>query len=140
MAEVLVDSNVILDIATEDSRWFNWSSSQLNELAARHVLVINPIIYAEVSVGYDRIEDLDGALPPESFRREALPWEAAFLAGKAFRLYRRRGGRRQSPLPDLYIGAHAAVRGFRLLTRDARRYRSYFPRLELITPCSSPRH
>lgn len=132
--EVLVDSNVILDIGTEDARWFEWSSSRLGEIAATRVLVINPIIYAEVSVGYERIEDLDAAVAPDSFRREALPWEAAFLAGKAFLKYRRAGGRRRSPLADFYIGAHAAVRGFTLLTRDARRYRTYFPTLRLIAP------
>lgn len=129
-----MDSNVILDVATEDRRWFDWSVARLGELAEAHGLVINPIVYAEVSVGYDRIEDLDVALPPEVFRREALPWEAAFLAGKAFLGYRRAGGRRRSPLADFYIGAHAAVRGFRLLTRDGRRYRAYFPTLRLITP------
>lgn len=131
---VLVDSNVILDVVTEDERWFDWSSSRLEEVAARRGLVINPIIYAEVSVGYDRIEDLDAAVAPDSFRREALPWEAAFLAGKAFVRYRRAGGRRRSPLADFYIGAHAAVRGLTLLTRDARRYRTYFPTLRLIAP------
>ena len=132
--EVLVDSNVILDVATEDPRWGDWSASRLEELGAAHPLVINPIVYAEVSVGYDRIEDLNAALPLPSFRREALPWDAAFLAGKAFVRYRRAGGRRRSPLADFYIGAHAAVRGFTLLTRDARRYRSYFPTVRVIAP------
>jgi predicted nucleic acid-binding protein len=134
MAEVLVDSNVILDVATEDPEWFEWSQERLAETAAAHVLVINPIIYAEVSIGYARIEALDDALPPERFHREALPWEAAFLAGKAFVRYRRAGGRRRSPLPDFYIGAHAAVRGLQILTRDAPRYRTYFPTLTLIAP------
>lgn len=134
MADVLVDSNVILDIATEDFRWFEWSRERLAATAAAHVLVINPIIYAEVSIGYDRIEALDDALPPERFRREPLPWAAAFLAGKAFVRYRRAGGRGRAPLPDFYIGAHAAVRGLRLLTRDAARYRTYFPTLTLIAP------
>jgi predicted nucleic acid-binding protein len=98
------------------------------------VVVINPIVYAEVSVGFDRIEDLDDALPAEDFRREALPYEAGFLAGKAFPAYRRRSGQKRSPLPDFYIGAHAAARGYRLLTRDAPRYRTYFPTLTLIAP------
>ncbi len=97
-------------------------------------LVINPIVFAEVSVGFDRVEDLEGALPPELYRRDPLPYEAAFLAGKSFLGYRRRGGRRVTPLPDLFIGAHAAVAGHRLLTRDGRRYRTYFPRLVLIAP------
>jgi hypothetical protein len=98
------------------------------------MLVINPIIYAEVSIGFERIEDLDGVLPADSFRRDPLPWEAAFLAGKCFLAYRRRGGSRRSPLPDFYIGAHAAVTGLPLLTRDARRYRTYFPGLSILAP------
>ena len=132
--DVLVDSNVILDVLTEDPTWFEWSSSRLAELAEAATLVLNPIIYAEISIRFDRIEDLDDAVPADHFRREALPWEAAFLAGKVFLQYRRRGGRRRSPLPDFYIGAHAAVHHLRLLTRDARRYRTYFPRLEIIAP------
>jgi predicted nucleic acid-binding protein len=97
-------------------------------------LVINPIVYAEVSAGFDRIEELDDAVPASEFEREPLPYEAGFLAGKEFLAYRRRGGERRSPLPDFYIGAHAAVRGYRLLTRDAARYRTSFPTLQLITP------
>jgi predicted nucleic acid-binding protein len=96
--------------------------------------VIDPIIYAEVSIAFDTIEELDVALPASLVEREPLPYEAGFLAGKAFVSYRRRGGARSSPLPDFYIGAHAAIRGYRLLTRDARRYRTYFPTLELIVP------
>jgi predicted nucleic acid-binding protein len=106
----------------------------LAETAAGHDLIVNPIVYAEISVGFERIEELDAVLPGDSFRREALPWEAAFLAGKCFLRYRRAGGARRAPLPDFYIGAHAAVRGIPLLTRDASRYRTYFPRLELIEP------
>lgn len=136
MTPVLVDSNVILDVATEDARWATWSSATLAMLADETNLVVNPLIYAEVSVGFERIEDLEAALPREVFRREALPYEAAFLAGKAFLSYRRRGGGRTSPLPDFCIGAHAAVAGYRLLTRDARRYRTYFPRLLVIAPDS----
>ena len=97
-------------------------------------MVINPIIYAEVSTGFDRIEDLDAAIPAADVGREPLPFEAAFLAGKAFLRYRRQGGQRRSPLPDFYIGAHAAVRGYRLLTRDVSRYRTYFPTVVLIAP------
>ncbi len=134
MREILVDSNVILDVVTEDTTWFEWSSGQLARLAEDHALVINPIVYSEVSVGFERIEDVDAALPADFFRREALPWEAAFLAAKCFLRYRRAGGRKRSPLPDFYVGAHAAVRGLPLLTRDARRYRSYFPRLTLVAP------
>ncbi|HUE95793.1 MAG TPA: type II toxin-antitoxin system VapC family toxin [Longimicrobiaceae bacterium] len=132
--DVLVDSNVILDVLTEDRQWFGWSSSHLAELAEQVTLVLNPIIYAEISIRFDRVEDLDDAVPADHFRREALPWEAAFLAGKVFLQYRRRGGRRRSPLPDFYIGAHAAVHGLRLLTRDPRRFRTYFPTLAVIAP------
>lgn len=132
--DVLVDSNVILDVLTEDRRWFGWSSSRLAELAEQVTLVLNPIIYAEISIRFDRIEDLDDAVPADHFRREVLPWEAAFLAGKVFLQYRRRGGRRRSPRPDFYIGAHAAVHGLRLLTRDPRRFRTYFPTLAVIAP------
>ncbi len=131
---VLVDSNVLLDIFTEDPEWFEWSSQKLAEYAEKDTLLINPIIYAEVSIRFERIEELEEALPPEVFIREELPWEAAFLAGKCFLLYRKRRGKKTSPLPDFYIGAHAAVRGYALLTRDAKRYRSYFPKLKLIAP------
>lgn len=131
---VLVDSNVLLDVLTEDPEWYEWSAGMLARVAERELLAINPIIFAEVSVGFDRIEDLDAALPPRQFHRLALPWEAAFLAGKCFVAYRRRDGSRRSPMPDFYIGAHASVAELRLLTRDAARYRSYFPRLRLLAP------
>lgn len=134
MAGVLVDSNVLLDVLTEDPAWFDWSASALARAAETEVLVINALIFAEVSVRFERIEELEEALPTALFRRDALPWEAGFLAGKCFRTYRRRGGARRSPLPDFYVGAHAAVRGHALLTRDAARYRTYFPKLELIAP------
>ena len=134
MANVLVDSDVLLDVLTEDRIWFDRSAARLEALAEDHALVINPIIYAEVSIGFARIEELDAALSVEVFRREDLPWEAAFLAGKCFLKYRRSGGSKRSPLPDFYIGAHAAVRGMPLLTRDSGRYRGYFPRLELVLP------
>ena len=132
MTTTLVDSNVILDVATEDPHWLDWSSNALARCATAGRLVINPLIYAEVSIGFARIEELEAALPDTSFRREPLPYEAAFLAGKAFLRYRRRKGERRSPLPDFYIGAHAAIAGYRLLTRDVSRYRTYFPTLELI--------
>ena len=134
MSDVLVDSNILLDVLTDDARWSERSAAVLARLADRHDLVLNPIVYAEVSVGFDRIEDVEAALPAGTFRREALPWDAAFLAGQCFLRYRRAGGARRAPLPDFYIGAHAAVRGIPLLTRDAARYRSYFPKLELIVP------
>lgn len=134
MRTTLVDSSVLLDIATNDPRWLAWSEDQLAIAANESVLVINPIIYAEVSVNYDSIEELDLHLPSDRFRREPLPFEAGFLAGKAYARYRKRGGRRTSPMPDFYIGAHAAISKLRLLTRDARRYRQYFPTVELIAP------
>lgn len=130
----LVDSSVILDVVTEDPTWAKWSENALAEAREDGVLVINPIVYAEVSIGFDQIEDLDDALPAHDLVREGLPYEAGFLAGKAFLAYRKRGGQRRAPLPDFYIGAHAAVRSYRLLTRDVARYRSYFPALKLIAP------
>ena len=132
MAGVLVDSNVILDVVTEDVKWYDWSAAQLERLAERHLLIINPIVYSEVSIGFERIEDLDRAMPADFFRREPLPWEAGFLAGKCFLKYRKSGGARRSPPPDFYIGAHAAISGLSLLTRDAGRYQTYFPKLTLI--------
>ena len=134
MTAVLVDSNVLLDTLTEDSNWFQWSSNALAEVAETATLVINPIIYAEVSIRFERIEELEESLPPGYFRRDPLPWEAGFLAGKCFVTYRRRGGPRRTPLPDFYIGAHAAVAGMVLLTRDVARYKTYFPRVRLISP------
>ena len=134
MSRVLVDSNVLLDVMTESEDWFEWSADALARCADAGELAINPIIYAEISVRFERIEELEDALAPGRFLRLALPWEAAFLAGKCFVAYRRRGGARRSPLPDFYIGAHAAVSGLTLLTRDAGRYRTFFPGLQLIAP------
>jgi len=134
MRPAIIDSNVILDVAQRDSRWSAWSSGAIEQLLGVTILVVNPIIYAEVSIGYRTIEDVETALPSDLYRREPLPYDAVFLAGKCFLAYRRRGGMRTSPLPDFYIGAHAAVRGYRLLTRDAARYRTYFPTVELIAP------
>ena len=114
--------------------WGGWSRETLQRLADEAILVINPVVYGEVSVGYPSIEELDAALPVDLFRRDAIPYEAAFLAGKAFLGYRRRGGARRTPLPDFYIGAHAAVAGFRAADARRRRYRTYFPKLELIAP------
>jgi predicted nucleic acid-binding protein len=134
MSAVLVDSNVLLDLTAKDSDWLEWSARALEAASDRFRLVINAVIYGEVSVRYSRIEDLDLALPEALFEREELPYKAAFLAGKAFRTYRRRGGTRRSPLPDFLIGAHAAIAGYQLLTRDVARYRTYFPHLRLIAP------
>lgn len=131
---VLVDANVLLDVLTDDPVWADRSGTALACVADEARLAINPIVYAEVSIGFDRIEELDEALPADTFVRLPLPWAAAFLAGKCVVQYRRSGGTRRNPLPDFYIGAHAAVEGLPLLTRDAARYRTYLPRLELITP------
>lgn len=129
--DTLVDANVLIDLATDDPVWGDWSATAL---ARAGRLLINPIVYAEVSIAFERIEDVDSLVPATVFHREDLPWEAAFLAGKAFHAYRRRSGARTLPLPDFFIGAHAAVRGYRLLTRDAARFRTYFPKLTLIIP------
>jgi predicted nucleic acid-binding protein len=138
MTAILVDSNVILDVFSEDPQWFEWSSTALAEATEVSRLIVNSIVYSEVSVRFSRIEDLDIALPRDRFIREPIPFDAAFLAGKAFVQYRRRGGTRASSLPDFFIGAHAAVAGYRLLTRDPHRVRVYFPQLDLIAPKQKP--
>jgi len=134
MTGTLVDSNVLIDILSADFAWGEWSSQALASLGSEGPLVINAVIYAEISQRYSRKELLDHELPADVFLREDIPWSAAFLAGKAYRDYRGRGGSRRSPLPDFFIGAHAAVKGLRLVTRDASRYRTYFPTVELIVP------
>lgn len=134
MIATLVDSNVLFDFLTEDDEWFDWSSAMLEKAGSAGPVVINQIVYAEISVRYATIEQLDDDLAPEYFVRASLPWQAAFLAGKAFANYKRRTGTKRSPMPDFYIGAHAAVAGMTLLTRDPRRYRAYFPKLRLICP------
>lgn len=134
MTSVLVDSNVLIDILTDDPVWHSWSDAALLQAGNGRQLVINPIIYAEVSAYFDRIEEIEVVLPAADFSREDIPYDAAFLAGKAFIAYRKRGGVRRSPLPDFFIGAHALVADYALLTRDAARYRTYFPKLQLISP------
>ncbi len=134
MNSTLVDSNVLIDLFDEDSEWRDWSEAMLTRCASRGSLVINQIVFAEVSAGFGSIDDVEAALPETYLRREPLPWQAAFLAGQAFVQYRRRGGAVSTPLPDFYIGAHAAVAGHTLLTRDPRRYRHYFPKLVVIAP------
>jgi len=131
---VLVDSSVLLDILTEDPVWYPWSAATLVECAETSILAVNPVIYAEVSVGFERIEDVEVALPTGAFARLPIPWEAAFLAGASFLRYRRAGGGKRSPLPDFFIGAHAVVERMTLLTRDSARHSTYFPGLRLIAP------
>jgi len=130
----LVDSNVIFDVLSDDEEWIDWSAAMLAAAANRGPLYINPIIFAEVSVRYDRVEDVEAALPEDYFVRAPLPWDAGFLAAKCFASYRKRGGTRRSPLPDFYIGAHAAVAGLTLLTRDPKRYATYLPGVSLLCP------
>ncbi len=131
---VLVDSCILLDIMTEDPTWFDWSAEMLAQYADEEQLFINPIIYAEVSIGYQKIEELEHALPANVFTRLSLPWEAAFLAGKAFLKYRKAGGARTLPLPDFLIGAHAMVASLKLLTRDTNRFKNYYPQIKMISP------
>jgi predicted nucleic acid-binding protein len=125
---------VLLDVITGDQRWADWSAEKLAAAMDSGRVVINPLVYAEVSVGYEMVEELEELLPASDYEREPLPYVAGFAAGKAFLRYRRSGGDERSPLPDFYIGAHAAVAGYRLLTRDDRRYRTYFPSLHIIAP------
>lgn len=134
MTPTLVDSNVLLDVIDEDRIWQAWSEEAIERCAATGDLYVNPIIYAEVSVNFATMEEVELALPEGYFGRLAIPTEAAFLAGKAYCQYRRAGGQRTSALPDFFIGAHALVAGMRLLTRDPKRYRTYFPTVELIAP------
>jgi predicted nucleic acid-binding protein len=134
----LVDSCVLLDVLTEDPKWFAWSSDALSQQAETGSLVVNPVIYAEVSVRFQRIEELESVLTRDVFEYRPIPREAAFLAGKCFLRYRRRGGARTMPLPDFLIGAHAAVERLPLLTRDPARFRTYFPTVALISPATQP--
>ncbi|MCF6367726.1 type II toxin-antitoxin system VapC family toxin [Rhizobium halophilum] len=135
---VLVDTNILVDIAVRDPVWLAWSRGALAKLAARVPLIINPIIYAEFSVRYRDMNEVEALLPAEEFRREGLPWAAAFAAGAAFSIYRQAGGARERVLPDFLIGAHALIRGYSIITRDPKGYRRYFPDVPLITPKTHP--
>lgn len=138
MTDTLVDTNVLLDIAKEDPVWAGWSDRQIAVAGDHGSLVVNQVIYAELAAGFTSVERLDGTLTPDRYRREDVPWDAAFMAGVAFLDYRRRGGRRTSPPPDFFIGAHAAVRGYRLLTRDRGYYSTCFPTLDVVSPDTAP--
>jgi predicted nucleic acid-binding protein len=131
---VLVDTNVLLDLVTDDPNWSEWSLARLEEAALAGPVLINDVVYAETSIRYERIEDLDTMLADAMIEIAPTPRPALFLAGKAFQHYRAAGGLRTGVLPDFFIGAHAAVEGWPLLTRDAGRYRTYFPKLALIVP------
>jgi predicted nucleic acid-binding protein len=130
----LVDSNVLIDIWTDDPQWYNWSLTRLNEAGRSGPLLINDVIFAEVSVGFLNLEDFDAALVKARVTVASIPRHALFHAGKAFTEYRRRGGVRTGVLPDFFIGAHAMVEHLPVLTRDKRRFRHYFPTVELIAP------
>ena len=134
IAGTLVDSCILIDVLANDSKWADWSLDQLDQCGSIAPLVINPLILAELSPRFERAADLEAALAGLPLVRQALPWDAAFLAGQAFKIYRQALGAKTSPMPDFYIGAHALVNGLQLLTRDAVRYRSYFPKLPIISP------
>lgn len=131
---MIVDTNILIDIVDDHPHWDDWSQQQLEAAALRDETTINDVIYAELSVDYEAIEDLDADLAILGLACEPIPRPALFLAAKAFRRYREEGGQRTGVLPDFFIGAHALVSGATLLTRDTRRYRRYFPRLQLIAP------
>jgi predicted nucleic acid-binding protein len=131
---LLVDTNVLVDLLQDDPQWANWSIAQLRAHASIHQLAINPIIYAEISLSFSTLEGVDSAVSTLALELREIPRPALFLAAKAFMQYRRRGGSKLQVLPDFFIGAHAAVEGWPLLTRDASRFRTYFPTLEVIAP------
>lgn len=138
MTSTIIDSVVLIDVVLNDPKWADWSNATILEAGSQGPLVINPIIYAEIAASFDREEELEAALPKSRFNREDLPYRAAFLAGQAHYEYRHRGGVRERTLPDFFIGAHALVKGYQLLTRDARRYRVHFPTVDIIAPDTHP--
>lgn len=138
MTDTLVDSNVLIDIFSGDPGWKDWSARHLLLAREDGRLVINQLILAEISSAFPTQRRLDDVVGPDRYFRESLPWEAAFNAGRAFLTYRRAGGAKRSPLPDFYIGAHAEVRNYQLLTRDLARYRQYFPTLKIVSPETHP--
>jgi len=134
MKGILVDSNIVLDVFLNDPKWADWSESKLDEYDQLGILYINSIVYAEISIGFKRIEDLESAIAKAGLRMLEIPKEALFLAGKAYLKYKKRKGIKKTPLPDFFIGAQAAVQNLDLITRDISRYQSYFPTVKLITP------
>ena len=134
MSALLVDSNILLDMFTDDLVWSEWSESMLARYSGTHSLYINSVIYSEISIGFARIEELEEVLAEGGIAMHPIQKEALFLAGKVFLQYRRAKGNKRSPLPDFYIGAHAAVAGMALLTRDVARFQSYFPSVDVISP------
>lgn len=138
MTSTLIDSNVLIDIFDEDAAWFEWSSRRLHEARLEGALVVNAVIASEVAMSFSQETVFEKTMPPSMFFREELPWGAGFLASRASLGYRKRGGKRERTLPDFLIGAHAMLGGHRLLTRDARRYRTCFPTLNIIAPDTHP--
>ena len=134
MKAVMVDSCVLLDVLTEDPKWCSWSAEQIAQAAENGFIIINPVIYSEISISFERIEDIESIFTDDVFVYRSIPKEAAFLAGKCFLKYRRSGGNKSLPLPDFFIGAHASIEGLPLITRDVKRFRNYYPALELICP------
>ncbi|MDO9529727.1 MAG: type II toxin-antitoxin system VapC family toxin [Syntrophales bacterium] len=134
MKGVLVDSNIVLDVFLNDPKWADWSESKLDEYDQLGILYINSIVYSEISIGFERIEDLEFAIVKAGLQMLEIPKEALFLAGKIYLKYKKRKGTKRTPLPDFYIGAQAAVQNLDLITRDVSRYQSYFPTVKLITP------
>ena len=137
MATILIDTCVVTDLADPDSAWFEWSAMTLEQLDQNNTFVINPIIYAECSVGFERIEEVEALFDHLGFNSKPMPKEALFLAGKAFLQYKKRKGGKTNVLPDFFIGAHAAVEGYQLISRDKGRFSTYFPSVKLIMPESS---
>jgi len=137
MAIILIDSCVVTDLALPESTWFEWSASTLEQLDPNNTMVINPIIYAECAVGFERIEEVEALFEHLGFISKPIPKEALFLAGKAFLQYKKRKGGKTNVLPDFFIGAHAAIANYPLITRDKGRFSTYFPSVELIMPDSS---
>ena len=138
MTSTLVDSNILIDIFQPNSNWFTWSRHRLREARLDGPLILNFVIASEVASEFMSEKGFDAKLASSIFVREDVPWSAAFAAGVAYREYRLRGGKRDRLLPDFLIGAHALTKGHRLLTRDARRYRAYFPGLDIVAPDSHP--
>jgi len=137
MAVILIDTCVVTDLADPESTWFEWSAATLERLDQNNTFVINPIIYAECSVGFERIEEVESLFKHLGFESKPIPKEALFLAGKAFLQYKKRKGSKTNVLPDFFIGAHAAVEGYQLISRDKGRFSTYFPSVELIMPEST---
>ncbi len=134
MNGILVDSCVLLDLFTDDVNWADWSESILEKYSQTNTLFINSIVYTEISIGFNNVEEVEGAISELGVKVLEMPREALFLTGKAFLKYRKNKGKKMSPLPDFFIGAHAAVSRFDLITRDSRKYKTYFPQLKLIYP------